>query len=125
MYRRCGLGARIDVNGSSRSLQQVRRPRKGWGRLMSSGIHRRGRSRLTAIVCVAFVVTSMLAGNALANPRASQYDNPAPKEPTKVVKQGVLAVKTTKKTATSAQAPVQATSGTLPFTGLDLALIVG
>lgn len=96
---------------------------------MSSGIHRRGRSRLTAIVCVAFVVASMLAGNALANPRASQYDNPASKEPTKVVKQGVLAVKTTTKTATQtatpAQAPVQATSGTLPFTGLDLALIVG
>ena len=100
---------------------------------MSSGIHRRGRSRLTAIVCVAFVVTGMLAGNALANPRASQYDNPAAKEPTKVVKQGVLAVKTTTKTATKtatqtatpAQAPVQATSGTLPFTGLDLALIVG
>jgi hypothetical protein len=89
---------------------------------MSAGIHRRGRRRLVAIVCLALAM-GVVAGGALATPRASQYDNPSSTEPTKVVKQDVLGAKSS---VVKTQAPKATTStATLPFTGMDLALIVG
>jgi hypothetical protein len=121
------------------------------------------RGLVAAVVCVT-VLLSLMAGSALANPRAIQYDNPAVVEPpvvkpveppaVKPVEPPVLtppvakppattttkpaAKKTTTKpkpkvagaTAVSKTAAPKApapatTSGALPFTGFDVALIVG
>ena len=118
---------------------------------------------LVSAACVA-VFLSLTAGSALASPRATQYDNPATTEPTKVTpttptttpttpttttpaatakpaaKPATKAAKpapkpkttkvlgattaVTKTSAAKAPAPAAAT-GALPFTGLNVALIVG
>jgi len=79
-------------------------------------------------------VAGLFVGSALANPRASQYDSPSSKEPTTVVKskkpatapkQGTLGVTSSATKPAAAKAPLQVSGGTLPFTGMDLALVIG
>ena len=77
---------------------------------------------LVAAVGVTLIL-SVTAGSALAaSPRNTQYDNPGQQEPVTVVKTEVLATRPTTSKGPSSQ---PASTGTLPFTGLDLALIVG
>jgi len=80
-----------------------------------------------SLVAAAMVVLlGVFTSAALASPRKSQYDNPAIREPVKSV---VLGKKTTTIAKVSskpvAAAPQQSSSGSLPFTGLNLILIVG
>jgi len=71
------------------------------------------------------VLFGVFATAALASPRSSQYDNPAKKEPVKSV---VLETKTKAAKGASkplAAAPQPSSSGSLPFTGMNLIVIVG
>jgi hypothetical protein len=72
------------------------------------------------------LVLGLTAGEALASPRSSQYEVPGVKEPAKVVKVKAVKAATTSKAASQPAASQPTTKAeTLPFTGVDLVLIVG